>query len=132
MAKFVEFLNHVVVVNTTPHDVVMQDMDGLIVTVPPCGSLVNASAKEMPIDETGLFVRTVFTGTMDGERVIKKLNEQFNRLNYPKGYRLVILGSMIAAHAYPGKVFAMTPVPGFERVPSAEKRMRCDKFTTYA
>ena len=132
MAKFVEFLNHVVVVNTTPHDVAMQDMDGLIVTVPPCGSLVNASAKEMPVDKTGLFVKTVFTGTPNGEQVIKELNEQFNRLNYPKGYRLVILGSMIAAQAYPGKVFAMTPVPGFERVPPAEKRMRCDKFTTYA
>jgi hypothetical protein len=30
------------------------------------------------------------------------------------------------------KLIAMTPVPGFERVPPAEKRMNPRKFTTYA
>ena len=43
----------------------------------------------------------------------------------------VIVGSIIAAQAFPGRVLAMIPVPGFERVPPAEKRMRDDKFTTF-
>lgn len=43
----------------------------------------------------------------------------------------VIVGSIIAAQAFPGRVMAMVPVPGFERVPPAEKRMRDDKFTTF-
>ena len=43
----------------------------------------------------------------------------------------VIVGSIIAAQAYPGKVVAMVPAPGFERVPPAEKRMLPDKFTVY-
>lgn len=41
------------------------------------------------------------------------------------------VGSIIAAQAYPGQVVAMTPAPGFERVPPAEKLMSCEKFTTF-
>lgn len=43
----------------------------------------------------------------------------------------IIIGSIIAAQAYPGKVCAMIPAPGHERVPPAEKRMRTDKFTIF-
>lgn len=43
----------------------------------------------------------------------------------------IIIGSIIAAQAYPGAVFAMVPVPGYGRVPPAEKRMRPDKFTVF-
>ena len=35
-------------------------------------------------------------------------------------------------HSYPGEVFGLTPVPGYERVAPDDKRMRCDKFTTFA
>ena len=35
---------------------------------------------------------------------------------------------MIAANAY-SEVVGMCPAPGFERVPSADKLMSCDKFT---
>lgn len=47
------------------------------------------------------------------------------------GPRLIILGSIIAAQAYPEEVFGMVPVPGYERVTPDQKRMRCDKFTMY-
>jgi hypothetical protein len=43
----------------------------------------------------------------------------------------VVLGSIIAAQAFPGRVLALTPAPGFERVPPSEKKMRADKFTTF-
>jgi hypothetical protein len=43
----------------------------------------------------------------------------------------IIVGSIIAAQAFPGRVLAMVPAPGFERVPPAEKRMRDDKFTVF-
>lgn len=43
----------------------------------------------------------------------------------------VIVGSIIAAQAYPGAVMAMVPCAGYERVPPAEKRMRADKFTVF-
>lgn len=43
----------------------------------------------------------------------------------------VILGSIIAAQAFPGRVFGVIPAPGYERVPTDEKLMRADRFTTY-
>ena len=47
---------------------------------------------------------------------------------YPGAF---IIGSIIAAQAFPGRVLAMVPAPGFERVPPAEKRMRADKFSIF-
>jgi len=44
----------------------------------------------------------------------------------------VVVGSIIAAQAYPGDVVAMVPAEGYERVPPAEKRMRPDKFTIFS
>ena len=91
--NFVAFSNNVVVVNTTPHPVTIQDMDGTLITV-PTSVLINAKAEERKV--SNLFVRTEFVGTEEG------------------------------------KVAAMTPVEGFERVAPDQKRMRCDKFTTFA
>lgn len=42
----------------------------------------------------------------------------------------VVVGSLIAAQTYRG-VVAMTPAPGYERRPPAEKRMNPDKFTVF-
>lgn len=43
----------------------------------------------------------------------------------------IVVGSIIAAQAYPGDVCAMIPAEGFERVPPEQKKMRPDKFTIY-
>lgn len=43
----------------------------------------------------------------------------------------LVVGSIIAAQAYPGLVAAMIPAPDYERVAPSEKRMRPDKFTVY-
>lgn len=42
-----------------------------------------------------------------------------------------VIGSILAAQAYPGLVFAMVPCAGYERVSPVEKRMRPDKFTLF-
>lgn len=52
------------------------------------------------------------------------------RRAYESGADLVV-GSIIAARAYPGQVVAMVPAEGFERVAPAKKRMRPDKFTAF-
>lgn len=67
-------------------------------------------------------VRTAFVGDDAGEQIIADAKSQGAH---------VIVGSIIAAQAYPGKVVAMVPAPGYERVPPEEKRMRPDKFTTF-
>lgn len=113
----------VVIVNTTPHPLSFGVGDEVVSV--PTSTLVNAKATEtLARSEDGVeFVKTVFEGTSEGEEVISKIHQEF-----PKA---VIVGSIIAAQAYPGKVFGMTPLPGYERVAPAEKRMNPHKFTTF-
>ena len=124
-----QFQNGVVVVNTTPHDVTLQDLDGTLKQVPQCGTLVNAKAVETQV--TDLYVSTAFVGDEAGKQTIADIKRWFEE-DKNHGERLVILGSIIAAQAYPGDVVAMVPVPGYERVAPAEKRMRCDRFTVFS
>lgn len=125
--EFVTFGNNVTVVNTTPHPVTMQDVDGTLVSV-PSSIILNAKAEEKQV--SNLFVKTVFVGTDEGKKIIANIKAEFTKLATET--TLVIVGSIIAAQAYPGEIVAMTPVPGYERVAPEEKRMRCDKFTTFA
>ena len=126
--NFVTFSNNVTVVNTTPHPVTIQDVNGNLISV-PTSVLINAKAIEKQISP--LFVKTEFVGTDEGREIISSIKESFNQ-NAVAGETLVIIGSIIAAQAYPGEVFGLTPVPGYERVAPDDKRMRCDKFTTFA
>jgi len=75
-----------------------------------------------PFTDRVEFVRSVFVPDEAGHRIIEIAHQEGAD---------VIVGSIIAAQAYPGDVVAMVPAPGFERVPPAEKRMRPDKFTTF-
>lgn len=64
----------------------------------------------------------VFVGTDAGREIARKA--------LADGAHIVV-GSIIAAQAYPGLVVGMTPAPGYERVPPAEKRMDPNKFTIF-
>lgn len=125
--NFATFGNNVAIINTTPHSVTIQDTDGTPITV-PSSVVLNAKAEEKQVSD--LFVKTVFVPTEEGKAIISEIKKAF-KSQIGTG-TLVIVGSMIAAQAYPEDVVAMTPVPGYERVKPAEKRMRCDKFTTFA
>lgn len=124
-----KFSNSVVVVNTTPHPITFQNPEGELVSVPVCDLLINASANSVDVGK--LFCKTEFHGTDEGKEIIRTIEKWFTE-TYTSGETLVIIGSMIAAQAYPGRVFGMVAVSGYERVAPAEKRMRCDKFTTFA
>lgn len=126
--NFVAFKNGMVVVNSTPHPITMQDMDtGELVSV-PTSELINAKVEETAVSD--FLVKSIFVATPEGEATINMFEEIFKQ-EFPKERRLIIIGSIIAAQAFPGRVFGMTPVPGFERVPPQEKRMRNDKFVTF-
>lgn len=122
----VRFGNGVCVLNTTPHPLTMQDTNGELVTV-PTSVLINAKAEEKAVDN--LFVETVFIGTPEGKETIRDIEGTYRETGCSD--RLVIVGSIIAAQAYKGKVAGLCPVPGYERVAPTEKRMRCDKFTVF-
>ncbi len=114
------------IVNTTPHPVRFQSMDGVVYEVPPCGVVISAT----PVEEfvgyhpsSAELVRTRFVSSPEAEEALVRLEAE--------NPGAVIVGSIIAAQAFPGRVLALIPAEGFERVPSAEKRMRDDKFTVF-
>ena len=114
------------VINTTPHSVRFQSADGEVYEIEPCGVLINARPVEefAGVHSSGvMLVRTRFEADPSSEEALAQLEAE--------NPGAVIIGSIIAAQAFPGRVLAMVPAPGFERVPPAEKRMRDDKFTVF-
>ena len=116
--------------NSTPHAINLLAADGQEIVVQP-NRLISAKAVEVevPSPVPGLtLVETRFEGTPEGYAVIDAVIASNTA---PTDGVMIIIGSIIAAQAYPGLVYAMVPAPGFERVPPAEKKMRADKFTVF-
>lgn len=126
MSNFYKFGNDVTVVNCTPHPIRFKDITGEIVAINNDPEyLINARVEEETVEEDGvIFSRPTFVPTPEGAAIIDRIRQEFLD-------GCVIIGSIIAAQAYPGQVCGMTPIPGHERVAPAEKLMRVDKFTRY-
>lgn len=122
--------NGVKVFNSTPHPVTFWRDDWAEVVTVEKDELISATAQEItagcyqplaaPDWENIWFVRTEFVGNEAGRDVIRRAKAAGAE---------VIVGSIIAAQAYPGDVVAMVPAPGYERMPPDQKRMMPDKFT---
>lgn len=115
------------IVNTTPHLIRMQSAEtGEVYEVAPCGVIINAKATDVAAGKHSSgaeLVKVVFEADQANTAKLEELER-----NNPGA---VIIGSMIAAQAFPGRVMAMIAAAGFERVPPDQKRMRDDKFTTF-
>lgn len=122
--EFVKLGSGVTVLNATPHPISFMEENGTVVTV-PSSCIINASVVESvtKIVNGVEFVKSTFVGSPEGAAII----EQIHSAN-PEA---LIVGSIIAAQAFPGLVVGMTPCKGFERVPPAEKRMSTTKFTIF-
>ena len=128
-----ELPNGLTVFNATPHAIRFwrEDWDEPVEVNPD--EKVDAHPMELRVARP----RTVSDNI--GYQEITFVNTKF--VNTPLGLKIVeqaiaggadlIIGSIIAAQAYPGLVVAMTPAPGYERKPPAEKRMSPDKFTVF-
>lgn len=113
------------IINTTPHPIRLQSANGTVYEVPPCGVTIDAQVIETPAGRhpSGVeLVRTQFIANAANEEALAALERD--------NPGAIIVGSIIAAQAFPGRVFALVPVPGFERG-QPEKRMRDDKFTVF-
>jgi len=112
------------VVVTTPHSVTLGDEEKSFV-IESSTVLINASIVEEEVaTENGVtFVTTNFQGDAETLSLLKTLHE--------KCPGIIVIGSVVAAQAYPGLVCGLIPVKGFERVPPDQKRMRYDKFTIF-
>jgi len=121
--KIIQFSNGVRVINTTPHELTFLDGDQ-VVTVPTSGVIINAKmSNEETVDGAVTYCSPTFSYEPASEIALEKLEK-----DHPG---VIILGSMIAAQAYSGRVCGMISAPGFERVSPAEKRMSTCKFTRY-
>lgn len=117
-----------VIVNTTPHDITFgkEGYDETFI-VPTSGIILNAKAVEKEIYSD--IVKTEFVPTSEGIQLIHDIHEWFETTFDIEKYDLRIVGSIIAVNAYKPYVVGLTPLKGFERVPSNQKRMNIDKFT---
>ena len=117
--------------NSTPHEIIFREENGAEFSVPSHG-VINATPTEEVVGRIGEtdFVKTVFKPNAEGWAIIEAVEK--SDIADSEGHTgTIIVGSMIAAQAYPGKVFAMTPAAGYERVPVEQKRMNPRKFTTF-
>lgn len=103
--------NGLKVFNSTPHVIHFWMPGWEDVTEVPSHGRVDAKPveREVPSGIDGVTaVETVFEATPEGEAIVEAA--------YASGADVVI-GSVLAAQAYPGRVYAMVPAPGYERVP---------------
>jgi len=112
------------VVITTPHPVTFGDEEQSFV-IESSSVLVNARpVEEVVTNENGVtFVTTKFVGDESTHSLLRALHKECPGV--------IVVGSLIAAQAYPGLVHGLVPVKGFERVAPDQKRMRYDKFTIF-
>ena len=113
--------------NVTKHPIRFQSASGEVYELQPSGVVIDARFHEVNMGfhlGSGVqLVRAKVVPTVESEEQLKKLEaEHLGEL---------IVGSLIAAQAFPGRVVAMIAADGFERVPPDQKRMRDDKFTVF-
>lgn len=123
MLNTVTLPNGLEIANVTPHAITFWTPEwGEPIEVPPSGKVINARANEVHAKhllvfneqeeigkrfvQVGELVRTEFVAHDDAEEI----------LAYCESIGALVVGSIIAAQAYPGRVVAMTPAPGYERV----------------
>lgn len=114
------------IVNATPHPIRFQAASGDVYEVAPSGTVLTVQPVETPAathTSGAELVRVSFVACSEAEQALASLEAA-----HPGA---IIAGGIIAAQAFPGRVVALVPVPGFERVPPDQKRMRDDKFTIY-
>jgi len=115
------------ILNVTPHPIVFVTPAGEEFTVNDCGVVISGRVfhrlREHPAGVT--LVEAVYEPTNKGLKQLEKLEE----VN-PNG---IIVGSVYAARAYPGRIVSLRPVTGVERSarPGA-LRMRSDEFTVFS
>lgn len=118
------FSNGVKVINVCPHELNFED-NGEVVTVSESGIKINAKIENKLLKEKNGVRFYKSTPIVDEEslEILEELESHFPDT--------LIVGSVLAAQAYPGKVVGMVPVLGYERVAPSEKRMRTDAFIVF-
>lgn len=102
---------------------------GKIEEIEPFGVVMEATSKEefFKKEKKTIYVTTNFEPNKKSKKDLLELEDEC----FDLGINPIFIGSIIAAQAFPEKVVAMIPVPGYERVPIDEKLVRSDKFAIF-
>ena len=119
--------NDTVIFNATPHPLNFWDSETAKVTVARPDTVINTRPVESiegcwnGID----FVNVTYNPEEKGLKLIDSI-----RLEYPD---IIIVGSVLAAMAYPGEIVASIPIKGKDRLRSktSSRRVCQDRFTIF-
>lgn len=114
------------IINVTPHVLNFRNQDGSEFEVAPSGVVLSATPADTEVGVHPSGAQLVKVRFVGGDEA----NSQLSLLEAANPGALIV-GSMIAAQGFPGRVVAVIAAPGFERRPPAEKRMRADRFTVF-
>lgn len=111
-------------VNGNIHPITM-DCHGVAINFPVCGLVLTADAKETAAGEyKGVnLVKTAFGQLPATDEALLRIKAAFPQA--------IVIGSMVAATAYPGDILAMVDAPGYERSAGPEKRKSLNIFLTF-
>ncbi len=112
-------------INATPHYLVMTNEDGTEFTLPPSGYTLKAETATVLLrEQDGIqFFATSFSKDAHTVRDLITIRDQ-----YPDA---VIVGSIVAAQTYPEDVVALMTTPETCRAEPSRKRYYAYRFTTY-
>lgn len=113
------------IINLTAHPILFQNNEHKVYEVEPSGLVISAKPKEIICeDRDGLvIIKKEFHPVPSRDLPFFQLKSE-----YPNA---IFVGSIVTAQAYPGDIFALIPVRGFEKVPRTKRRYRDDKFLTF-
>jgi len=115
--KIYEFSNGNRVINVTPHTLAFVDGDETKF-IEPSGLLV--SAKLIKVNVSGPFVTEKCVGDDYGAMIIQQIKEI--------DCDVIIIGSSVAAGAFPMKVAAACEIEGYKSVPKGQRKYSVDEF----
>lgn len=123
-------------VNLTPHSIRMRDpLTNRDWLVEPSGLVISAGSRDRTVSRFSdgsdqplvQLVETEFLPNPEEAEKLAQLHEQM----LGQG-RYLLIGSTLAAQAYPGQIVSLIPIKGLERVPTAQRVARSDKFRIFS
>jgi hypothetical protein len=117
-------VNGIKILNTTPHSIAFLTVNNKIVDVERSGKIINADY-HYTYSHTNHLGLDLYTVSVEQEPEDYEWLVAF----HSKNPDVVIVGSQIAARAYPGLVYAMMYAPGYNhRTRSEDKVHRTDRW----
>jgi hypothetical protein len=121
-------------INLTPHEIHFRSRDQRDWTLPPSGIVISARSQDKHFSyrsgKENNEIELVTSAFLPEPGELDKLLELERQL-WEDGEDYLLIGSTLAAQAYPCRIVSLFPVKGLERVPTAQKVMRDDKFRIF-